>query len=201
MTTRMRLWGAILLVAAATVLSGCAGGHYLLDNEVQAFSGLTAVPANLSYRFERLPSQQNPEQAQLEALADGALLRAGFRRDDAAPLYAVQVSARVQRVLSPYADPWDMGFGWGMGFRHRGIGLGFGGPLGRMESPWYQREVGIIVRELATQRVVYETHALNAGPWLDDNGVLAAMFGAALQGFPTPPAGPRRVDIQMGNTK
>jgi hypothetical protein len=200
MTSWMRLCGAAVLAAAAMVLAGCAGG-YLLDNQVQTFSGLTAVPSNLGYRFERLPSQQNPEQAQVEALADGALFRAGFKRDDAAPQYGVQVSARVQRVLSPYADPWDMGFGWGLGFGRRGVGIGFGGPLGRMESPWYQREVGIVVRELATQRVVYETHALNAGPWLDNNGVLAAMFGAALQGFPTPPPGPRRVDIQMGNTK
>jgi hypothetical protein len=29
--------------------------------------------------------------------------------------------------------------------------------------------------------------------------VLAAMFQAALQGFPTAPAGPRRVDVQVGS--
>jgi hypothetical protein len=195
-----RLCGATVLAAAAVVLSGCAGG-YLLDNQVQTFSGLTAAPSNPSYRFERLPSQQNPEQAQVEALADGALFRAGFKRDDAAPRYGVQASARVQRVLSPYADPWDMGFGWGLGFHRRGIGIGLGGPFGRMESPWYQREVAIVVRELATQKVVYETRAMNAGPWMDNNAVLAAMFGAALQGFPNPPQGQRRVDVQMGGAQ
>ncbi len=36
------------------------------------------------------------------------------------------------------------------------------------------------------------------GPWLDPATVLPAMFHAALQGFPNPPAGPRRVDIQLG---
>jgi hypothetical protein len=30
--------------------------------------------------------------------------------------------------------------------------------------------------------------------------VLPAMFDAAMQGFPTPPAGPRRVDIQVGRS-
>ena len=33
---------------------------------------------------------------------------------------------------------------------------------------------------------------------LDNNSVFPAMFQAAMQGFPTPPAGPRRVDIQVG---
>jgi hypothetical protein len=70
------------------------------------------VPANPAYRFERLPSQQNDQQDQVEAWADPALFRAGLKRDDAAPRYSVQVAARVQRILSPWADPWD---GWGGG--------------------------------------------------------------------------------------
>jgi len=47
---------------------------------------------------------------------------------------------------------------------------------------------------------VYETHASNDGPWLDNRTVLPAMFEAAMQGFPNPPPGPRRVDIQVGRT-
>src|SRR5690606_25982711 len=131
----------VTLLLAAVALSGCATG-YLLDNQVQSFSHLTAVPAPATYRFDRLPSQQaDPAQAALEALADPALHRAGFRRDDAAPRYGIQVSARTSRMLSPYADPWDSwGGGWGMGFGGRGIGIGFGMPFGRMESPWYHRE-------------------------------------------------------------
>ena len=193
----LRLLGAA--VVAGWLLTGCAGG-YLLDNNVQAFSNLTAPPPQPIYRFERLPSQQNPSQAQLEAMADAALHKAGLRRDDANPRYSVQVSAQLQRVLSPWADPWDYGWGWG-GFgvsHHRGIGLGFGFPFGRMESPWYQREVSVIMRELPSNRAVYETHASNAGPWMDNKTVFPAMFEAALQGFPTPPPGPRRVDIQVG---
>lgn len=199
-----RIARILSLLLAAAALSGCATS-YLLDNEVQSFSHLTALPAPATYRFDRLPSQQaDPAQAALEAMADPALHRAGLRRDDAAPRYSVLVSASASRVLSPYADPWDSwgggwGGGWGFGYGSRGgIGIGFGMPFGRMESPWYQRQVSVIIRELAGNRVVYETHARNDGPWLDNHAVLPAMFEAALQGFPTPPPGPRRVDIRLG---
>ncbi|WP_233259427.1 DUF4136 domain-containing protein [Ramlibacter sp. WS9] len=180
--------------AALLVLSGCATS-YILDNSVQSFSNLPALPAQPTYRFERLPSQQAPDQAQLEAMADAALHKAGLRRDDATPRYSVQVGARLQAVLSPWADPWD---GWGgFGFRRRGFGFGIGSRLGTMESPWYHREVSVIVRDLSSNRVVYETRASNDGPWSSSASVFPAMFEAAMQGFPTPPAGPRSVHIQV----
>lgn len=201
----LRSFSVVLL--AAGLLSGCATG-YLLDNQVQSFSGLPSLPANPTYRFERLPSQQaDPMQAQLEALADPALFKAGLRRDDAAPRYSVQVAARVQRTLSPWADPLDHGWGpwggWGPGFgfhgRHAGLGMHF--PLRSMEPPWHHREVGVVVREVGSGKVVFETRATNDGPWLDHNVALAAMFEAALQGFPNTPPGPRRVDVQIGQKK
>lgn len=187
----------ITLLGVFGLLSGCAS-TYLLDNNVQSFSGLQALPANPTYRFERLPSQAHPGQAQLEALADPALHKAGLRRDDAAPRYSVQVTARMQRVLSPWAEPWGWGGGWGGGFAYGGPHAGFMAPFPRMESPWFQREVAVIVRDIASNRVVFESRAANDGPWLDSNAVLPAMFEAALAGFPNAPAGPRRVDIQLG---
>ena len=198
----IRLAGAAIVALSALGLSGCATG-FLLDNQVQSFSSLQAVPAQPTYRFDRLPSQQaDAAQVQLEAFADQALHQAGFRRDDAAPRYAVQVTARVQRMLSPFADPWDR-FGWGLGGwrfgRRGGIGLGLGS--GTMEPSWFHREVNVIVREIATNKVMYETRAVNDGPWMDSSSVLPAMFQAALQGFPNPPQGPRRVDIQVGGEK
>ena len=194
---RSMLRGLGCIVLAALLLSGCATG-YLLDNDVQSFSSLTALPAQPTYRFDRLPSQQSPAQAQLEAMADAALHNAGLRRDDANAHYAVQIGAGLERVLSPWAGPWDGGWGWGgWGWGgHHGFG-GFGA-FGRMESPWYRRQVDVIIRELPSHRVVFESHATNDGPWLDDASVLPAMFAAALQGFPNPPAGPRRVDIRLG---
>ncbi|MCW5650057.1 MAG: DUF4136 domain-containing protein [Ramlibacter sp.] len=178
-------------------LGGCATS-FQLDNEVRSFSSLTAVPAQPTYRFERLPLQQTPQQGEVEAFADSALFNAGLRRDDAAPRYSVQVSARVQRALSPWADPWD---GWGGVGVNVGIGIGTGpwglSPFGRMEQPWYRREVSVILRELASQKVVYESHAVSDGPWSDNAAVLPAMFGAALQGFPAAPSGVRKVNIQV----
>lgn len=201
MWKRIVAWVGILVLAVVT-LSGCATG-YLLDNNVQSFSSLPSLPPQPTYRFERLPSQQaSPGQTQLEALADPALFKAGLRRDDATPQYSVQVSARVQQALSPWADPWDRwgGWGgWGGGFAGRGVGIGFGGSFPRMERPWFLREVAVVVRELPSNRVVYETHAGNDGPWGDNATVLPAMFDAALQGFPAAPAGVRRVNIQLGS--
>jgi hypothetical protein len=185
----------LCLVLAVTWLSGCATG-YLLDNTVQAFSSLASLPAPPNYRFERLPSQQGPAQAQLEAMADGALQKAGLRRDDANPRFGVQVEGRLQPMLSPWAT-WD-DWGWGFGMRHRGFGWGMGGPFARMEPSWYHREASVIIRELPSNRVVFESRAINDGPWMENAAVFPAMFEAALQGFPTPPPGPRRVDIQVG---
>lgn len=186
----------VLAGLVAVLLAGCATS-YRLDNTVQSFSGLPALPASPTYRFERLPSQDVlPGHDQLEALADPALFKAGLRRDDASPRYSVQVSARITRVLSPWADPWMYPYGWGPGWRH---GWGpWGPPYPRTEQPWYVREVGILVRDIASGKVVYETHANNDGPWLDHSTALAAMYDAALQGFPNPPPGPRRVDIIVG---
>ena len=191
-------------VVAALLLSGCATS-YTLDNAVQTYSHLSTVPPQPAYRFERLPSQQaaDPAQTALESMADPALHKAGLRRDDSAPRYAVQVSAREQRVLSPFADPWDYGgwgFGWGLGYARRGVGIGLGGPLyPRLEQQWFHREVSVVVRDLGNQQVVYETRASNDGPWGDSRTVLPVMFEAAMQGFPNPPAGPRRVDIRIGS--
>jgi len=86
-----------LLVLAAAALSGCATS-YILDNNVQSFSSMAALPAQPTYRFDRLPSQQAFQfQGQIEAMADPALFKAGLRRDDAAPNLGIQVTARVQR--------------------------------------------------------------------------------------------------------
>lgn len=190
----------ILALAGATLalLAGCAT-NVVLDNTVQSYSGLPALPASPTYRLERLPLQQGqPGQDQLEALADPALFKAGLRRDDAAPKFSVQVSARVQRTLSPWADPWD-GWGWGRAGYPGGRrwGGGFGTPFPRADQVWFQREVGVVVRDAVSNKVVFESRAANDGPWYDNALVLGAMFEAALAGFPAPPAGVRRVTVQL----
>lgn len=193
------LWAA----TAALALAGCAS-TYRLDNQVQSFSQLPAMPAAPTYRFERSLSQQaDPAQQALEALADPALHQAGLRRDDAAPNFSVQVGARTEQVLSPYAypywGPWGgWGGGWGLGYGGRHGAIGVGGPWVWPDSYWFRREVSVVVRELPANRIVYETRAVNDGPLLDNRAVLPAMFEAAMQGFPNPPPGPRTVNIQIG---
>jgi len=189
---QLRLLG--LALVAGWLLSGCTSG-YLLDNDVQSFSSLQSLPAQPTYRFERLPSQQVPAQAQLESMADPALHQAGLRRDDANARYSVQVGGAVHRILSPWSDRWVYG-AWGGPLRHH---FGYGAFTAGTDEPyWYRREASVIVRELASNKVVFETQAVNDGPWVNDQAVFAAMFQAALQGFPAPPPGLRRVNIQVG---
>jgi hypothetical protein len=188
----------VLLVFAST-LAGCAS--YRMNNTVQAFSGLQALPANPTYRFERLPSQVvQPGQDQLEALADPVLHRAGLRRDDAAPRYAVTITAAVYQSASPYPDGGltSVGVGLGVGGRGGSVGLGIGGPLFGMQQPWYARQVGVLLRDIPTGRVVFESRANSDGPWVDPNAAIPAMLEAALQGFPNPPPGLRNVDLNLG---
>jgi len=44
---------------------------------------------------------------------------------------------------------------------------------------------------------VFESRANHDGRWSDDLAVVPAMFEAALRGFPNPPQGVRRVDIEI----
>ena len=201
------------MLALATSLAGCAT-RWVVDSDVRSFSSMGTVPPGATYRFERLPSQQAEEAQQqaLEAMAVAALEQVGLRRDDANPRYSAQIGARVTEELSPWADPWYWHGPWGPGYRPWGYGPGWhgrgwygGGWYGPVfpppANPWYAREVSIVLRELPSNRVVYETHARNDGPYTSSAKVLPVMFQAALQGFPNPPAGERRVDIEIPRAK
>ena len=199
-------------LALAAALSGCATS-WTVDSNVTSFSRPPGATAPATYRFERLPSQQVEEatQQQLEAMAGAALDGVGLRRDDAAPQLSALIGARVSAELSPWADPWLVGgpwFGPGPGWGCAGAGAwgcgrgwyggGWYGPaFGPPPTPWFAREVSIVLRELPSNRVVFETHARNDGPYSNSAHVLPVMFQAALQGFPNPPQGVRRVDIEI----
>lgn len=191
---------AILSIAFLTltsVLSGCASTR-IIDTQVNSFAP-QAASAGTRYQFERLPSQMADaaRQAKLEKLAGQALAKVGLTRQNAAPL-SVQVSA-VQRQESSYHQS-GMTMGWGLGWAvgHGSIGIGNRGPLfpGLDAQPTYWRKVSLIMRN-AAGAVVFESHASHEGIWSDSDAVLAAMLDAALQGFPTPPAGVRQVHIEI----
>jgi hypothetical protein len=201
-----RAFSALLLVAT---LSGCATS-WVVDSDVKSFSSLGTVPPGATYRFERLPSQQadTARQESLEAMAGAALDKVGLRRDDARPQYSAQIGARVTAGLSPWADPWlyngPWGYGYGGGYGRRWYGGGwYGGPafMPPAANPWYEREVSIVLREVGSNRVVYETRARNDGPYNVSATILPVMFQAALQGFPNPPQGERRVNIDLATAK
>jgi hypothetical protein len=59
---------------------------------------------------------------------------------------------------------------------------------------WYQ--VSLVMRN-AQGKVAFESHASHEGPWADSANILAAMLEAALQDFPSPPAGVRHVNIEI----
>ena len=110
----------------------------------------------------------------------------------------MQISARSNPTLSPFADPsgpyGHVGFG-GWGWHRRwggGVGAGYA-----PEPAWFHREVDVIVRDLGSSKVVYESRAVSDGPYFDNAKVFPAMFTAAMQGFPNPPAGPRQVNIDL----
>ena len=200
----MRKAMKLTLLCVALALTGCASVR-LVDSDVQSFSQLRALPAPPTYRFERLPSQQaqGAQQDTIEAHAVEALAKVGMRFDPSAQAaYRVQVQARIDREMpADWYDPWfggGWGPGWGGGFGGWG-GRGFYGGLSMRFPPptLYRREVGLIVRDAASAAVVYETHAVHEGIWTDNPAVFSAMFDAALTGFPTPPTGQRRVNIEI----
>lgn len=198
----------LLLIVAAASLAGCSTAR-LVDSDVQSFSSLTLPLEPATYRFERLPSQQAhaAEQAQLEELAQQALARVGLRRGDDAARFTVQIGSHTAREIRSDAwdDPWAWGPGWrrpyGFGYGYYRRGFGYGGfmhphPLYFPPPTLYLREASIVIRDVATGKVVYETRAVHEGVWPDD-ATLGAMFDAALRDFPQPLAGVRRVDVEI----
>ena len=188
------------------LLGGCAS-VYLVDNQVQSFPRWDAGQAPASpqtYRFERLPSQREGEAAtsqdRLEELTRAALARAGWNLADApgsAP-WTVQVQASANRLpRAPWEDAWNgMGPGWGWGLTH--FNGGWGGSLFmRMDIPYHERQVSLLIRHAATGQVVYETSARHDGRWNDSPELWSAMLDAALRDFPQPPQGARQVNIEV----
>jgi hypothetical protein len=169
---------------AGLLLAGCASVR-TVESEVQTFSTLEALPAQPTYRFERLPSQQAQaqHQIQVEGMAEQALAQIGLRRDDAQAHYTVQLGVRVAREdRLDWSDAWWYGPPGLHSWRYGHLGR-WPGPWSNT-TPWYQREVSLALRDNATGQVVYETHAQEEGTWSDTVNLLPALFRAALVDFP-----------------
>jgi len=61
----------------------------------------------------------------------------------------------------------------------------------------YGYEVSLVLRDLTSAQVVYDTRATHSGPWSDSANLLPALFRAALQDFPEPAPGVRQVNLEI----
>jgi len=190
-------------LAGALLLGGCAGVG-TLTSSVSTFGEWPAERKPGTYAFERLPSQQAQaeESEALEATARSALEKAGFQpaADGQQPDVLVQVGARDERfIVSPWDDPlwWRGGFGswrygpwvsprWGVGARY-------------YYEPWprYERQVGLLIRDRASGRPLFEARASSEGSLRSTPALLGAMFEAALVDFPRLGVNPRRVVVGL----
>ena len=214
---------AILLIAFFILLqlTGCSTVR-VIDSDVTAFSKAAIAPGS-TYRFERLPSQQvdTQRQDQIEAMVQAALDKVKLQRVGDAPgspaaRYSVQLTLTMQaQERSAYWDDWgyrpigSIGVigvpGGSAGSVSVTIGSGpywsgWGGyPYGYAypAPPYYVRDIALLLRDTTSSQVVFETRARHEGPWADSAAILPAMLNAALQGFPTPPSGPRQVRVEI----
>lgn len=202
MKRRSVMLGAAL-GGAALWLGGCAAMNQV-SAEVSTFGEFPANRRGATYAFERLPSQQQqPElQQQLEGAAAQALQKHGFRpvAAGAEPDVLVQLGARVTRAdRSPWDDPlwWHGGFGrWRYG-PWRGPHWHLGATW-TYQSPRYDREVALLLRERASGRPLYEARASSEGNYGGIESLLRPLFDAALVDFPAVGVvNPRRVTVPL----
>jgi len=183
-------------------------------------TAVTIPQAPQIYRFERLPSQREGSiatgQDELEKLTEAAMARVGWTHaaQGTSSPWLVQVDAGTLRLpRAPWESPYDAY--WGGGY-WGGFGPGFGYAMPgrdyvvtgrgqiiwmpvypRIETPYYKREVTLVIRHAASGKVVYETRSAHDGRWNSSNGLWSAMLDAALRDFPAPPEGPRQVNIEV----
>lgn len=190
---------SVALLALVAVLTGCASLN-TVDSDVSTYSQWPAERKPTTYAFERLPSQQArpQEQGELEAMARPALAAAGFTEvaDAKAADVTVQVGARVTRTDHPvYDDP----FWWRGGLYYSRWGRPFWGPSFSMtyDSPRYDREVALLIRDRQSSQALYEARATDDGLTVGGPQLLAALFLAAMKDFPHSGVNPRRVSVQL----
>lgn len=194
------------LIFVAIGLSGCVAGVRVVDAQVQTTAarapGAGILAAGARYHLE--PAVGGVGQlppARIDAMAEAALARVGLVRDDAVARLGVQASANVNAYWAYGYEPSNaaLSLGLGRGFRGGGVGFGFGfgGPIMDPTIPAYVSEARLLMRDVQTGQIVYDSRARHDGPWHDTENVIAALFAASLQGFPVVPDMPRRVQVPL----
>lgn len=206
---------ALLITVLALGLAGCSGLR-LVDAQVSAASTLAdaSVLKGARYRFEQTPLQTpsssttSPVSAapawSYDSLAEQALAEVGLVRDEANAAYTVLLGVRITPYLvdtsgRPYSSLYPYGgfsTTWGLGaWRGSSLGWGIGGRF--PPTTHYRYELSLLMRDVRSGALVYETQAVHDGPWNDSKNILGAMFQAALKDFPEQVRGPRRINIEI----
>jgi len=217
MTRHFKLLYALIAACCMLFLSGCSTTR-VIESQVKTSTQWptgAAAPAQALFRWERLPDDVNNAQAGwAEVELEPVLAGLGWTRNDVDARYSVWIGVRTAEFIAdalgrPVRGPWvsHVYVGVGSGYRTRGlntsIGWGVGYPVypgvrpGYPPTAGYAQEVSILIRDLQTSQVVYQTKATHEGPWSDHPNILRAMVGAALQGFPNPNPANRRVDTTL----
>lgn len=196
----------ILITAAAAALTACSG-PYTVSADVASYGNWPAGRNAGSYAFERLPSQQQSEEAAkrqtaLEDAARSALEKAGFKPAADAKSAGVLVTLGA-RITAYDPVPWDDPLWWrwrGHMFAPRYGYAGWGG-WGWRHDPFfdrrYDRAVAVLVRDRASGEALFETHASNEGMTMGSDSTIAALFDAALADFPKVNPQSHRVSVQV----
>lgn len=188
----------LLIAPAALLLAGCAA-LTTVSPEVRSFGSWPAERKPGSYRFERLPSQQEPPSraAEWEMLAAPALAKAGFKPAAAGTEADVIVSIGV-RVSVSDADPWadPLWYRWNAPLYNWRYGLPPRAHPMFIERR-YEREVGVLLRDRASGQPLYEARASHDGATPGGDALMAGLFEAALSDFPKSNSAARRVPVQL----
>ena len=205
MVARVFAYRLAIILVVISFLTACSGMR-IVDSDVTSFAAWTAAPPapGTRYKFERLPSQTAAtQQDRIEALTTTSLSKVGMALSPDGARYSVQVMLSTE-VLQRYPSSGLSGFG-GLAGGGAGVFVG-GGSLGTSVSlsfpigfgePYYKRSLVLLMRDVETQKVVFETRALHEGVWGDGFAVLPAMLDSALLGFPQPPAGTRKINVDI----
>jgi hypothetical protein len=189
--------GAVLALGG---LGGCATTSSV-SSDVSTFGSWPEGRAAGSFAFERLPSQQAraEETEMLEAAAQPALLKAGFRpvAEGEQPDVLVQVGARSSR-----SDPrlWDDPIWWRGGFGYWRYGP-WHGPSWALsahyQNPRWEREVAVLIRDRSSGQPLFEARASSEGTMRSGSALFGAMYEAALMDFPRTGVNPRKVRVTL----
>ena len=203
-TPTRRLVLTSLAAAAALAITGCTG-PYTVGADVSSYGAWPADRKPGTFAFDRLPSQQqndeaNKRQTALEDAARAALEKAGFK--PAADAKSADILVTLGARVTAYDPvPWDDPLWWR--WRGRLLSPRYGyvgaGPWGWRQDPFfdrrYDRAVAVLLRDRVSGEALYETHASNEGISSGD-AMLTPLFDAALAEFPAVNPKSHRVAVQ-----